>query len=313
MKIQCPHCQLTGQISDVNVPAEGLNMDCPRCKESFFVEKTAARSWHETLADCPACKYSTFSEERFDICPKCGLDAKKYNEEQQARRARGDQGGVSKQPVGGRPIPGEPYIDPAEQQRMLEEARRKLEEDSSKRKYGFDMPPPSGMAAEPVPVAELPQAVQVLGWIVIAASAILFLFSLKELYGYITMPPPEPDPIDPENVPGGFKIFLMNGLTPSLGVLFGVASALCAAQFLQLRSWSRKALEWLSWGALGFSIIYEAIGLVGWVRRSSSAATFGYYFVGVITSMLMMLLWVAPLLALLWFLRNELITSAFDE
>src|SRR6266567_4649118 len=75
MKIECPHCRLTGQVSDASVPAEGRHMECPRCKKAFFVEKSVTASWADTLTDCPHCGYSNFSGERFDICPTCGLVA----------------------------------------------------------------------------------------------------------------------------------------------------------------------------------------------------------------------------------------------
>ncbi|TLN00954.1 hypothetical protein FDZ73_17725, partial [bacterium] len=32
MKIECPSCHLTGNINSVDVPAEGRNFECPRCK-----------------------------------------------------------------------------------------------------------------------------------------------------------------------------------------------------------------------------------------------------------------------------------------
>ena len=92
MKIECPHCRLTGQVSDASVPAEGRHMECPRCKKAFFVEKSVTASWADTLTDCPHCGYSNFSGERFDICPTCGLVAKDYSEQ------RNQQGG-------GRPAP----------------------------------------------------------------------------------------------------------------------------------------------------------------------------------------------------------------
>lgn len=79
MKIECPNCKLSGQVSDANIPPEGRGMECPRCKTNIFVQKKATANWADTISDCPECGYSTFSTERFDICSRCGLDVKEFN------------------------------------------------------------------------------------------------------------------------------------------------------------------------------------------------------------------------------------------
>ena len=80
MKIECPECKLTGNVDDSMVPATGIAMNCPRCKTSFYVKKETTANWKDTATECPICRFSTFSEERFDICPTCGLVIKDYNE-----------------------------------------------------------------------------------------------------------------------------------------------------------------------------------------------------------------------------------------
>jgi predicted Zn finger-like uncharacterized protein len=86
MKIECPGCKLSGNIDDSTVPATGLAMTCPRCKKPFTVEKpvVAAGEAVAMLDSCPKCQYSTFSEEKFAICPKCGLVVADYHKEQLA-------------------------------------------------------------------------------------------------------------------------------------------------------------------------------------------------------------------------------------
>ncbi len=55
MKIICPDCGLSGQVSDANIPDEGRNMVCPRCKSMFPVQRTAPANWADSLTDCPEC------------------------------------------------------------------------------------------------------------------------------------------------------------------------------------------------------------------------------------------------------------------
>jgi predicted Zn finger-like uncharacterized protein len=88
MNVTCPHCQLTGQISDANIPPEGRYLDCPRCKGNFFVRKSAPASQADTVTDCPRCGYSNLSGERFDICPDCGMVARDYSAQRQQQGAR---------------------------------------------------------------------------------------------------------------------------------------------------------------------------------------------------------------------------------
>lgn len=281
-------------------------MDCPRCKTSFFVEKTVAGNWKDTLSDCPVCGFSTFSDERFDICPKCGLDVKKHNEE---KRKGGSSGAVPTAP--NRPTSLGTRVNRAEQELLLEEARRKLADDSSKRKYGLDMAPNTA-PHEPVAIAPVPQAIQIIGWVSLAVAALMLILGLKDFYQYVTMAPPEPDPVNPEGVPGSSMLFFMHGLLPLLTIIFAVAAGTCSYMFLQLRSWARQKLEWVAWGGIGIALIHEIAGLVGWIRRSSSEASLIYYAVGFISTLLMMLLWTAPVLLLIWFLRSDKVTGEFD-
>lgn len=39
MKILCPKCDFTGEISDAGIPPEGKHLTCPKCKHRFLVEK----------------------------------------------------------------------------------------------------------------------------------------------------------------------------------------------------------------------------------------------------------------------------------
>jgi len=99
MKIECPECKLAGNVDDSLIPATGIAMNCPRCKTRFAVERPQAGSEHASamLDTCPSCQYATFSEEKFSVCPKCGLVVADY--QGQMLTARGSDRGGKKSPA----------------------------------------------------------------------------------------------------------------------------------------------------------------------------------------------------------------------
>ena len=88
MKIECPGCKLTGNINDATVPATGLAMTCPRCKQKFIAEKSVPQAGAAVamLDTCPSCQYATFSDEKFAVCPRCGLVVAEYQKKLLAAR-----------------------------------------------------------------------------------------------------------------------------------------------------------------------------------------------------------------------------------
>ena len=80
MNINCPNCHLTGEVNTLDGQVEGFYMDCPRCDTSFRVGRNARVWGPDTMNCCPSCNFSTFSEEAFDVCPRCGLNGKEFND-----------------------------------------------------------------------------------------------------------------------------------------------------------------------------------------------------------------------------------------
>ncbi len=150
MKIECPHCHLTGEVSDLEVPVEGRHMDCPRCNTSFTV-KRQTKSWSpDAMNTCPSCSFSTFSEETFDVCPQCGLIGKEYNDRLRKRR---------------------------EEEQLKRDAARLHQKFAPV----IPPPPPSGGGAEPAAIdarPAIPQPVQLVGYAVLAVAALLLLYGL---------------------------------------------------------------------------------------------------------------------------------------
>ena len=297
MKIECPDCKLTGEVSDVNIPAEGRNMECPRCKGTFYVKKTAPSSWTDTLTDCPECGFSTFSGERFDICPQCGLVAK----DAKAKPRQRPRPGVAKEPAS---------LDPEAMRQELERLER-VEMKKQRRLSGSDalLLPEEQQVPESVTV---PAPVQYVGWGVVLAGLIVLVWGAKDFYEYrqylAALAASEP-----EVASSGFVLYLQHGLLPSLQVLLGVYSVAAGHHFTMLRSWARKGVEGAVWGGIACVVVVEISGLIAWFRRSSDSASFLYYLVGIGDTLLMSALWLAPLGVLVLFLRGELICDAFDD
>jgi len=51
MKILCPQCDFTGEISDAAIPPEGKHLTCPKCKHRFLVKKGLPET--ETISAAP--------------------------------------------------------------------------------------------------------------------------------------------------------------------------------------------------------------------------------------------------------------------
>ncbi|MBT0653640.1 zinc-ribbon domain-containing protein [Geomobilimonas luticola] len=304
MKIQCPHCRLSGQISDVNVPAEGMNMDCPRCKTSFFVKKEATASWKDTATECPACRFSTFSEERFDICPTCGLVIKDYNEK------KGKSGSAPAQPAPGRPPRQQEALDPAEIRQRAEEDLRRLEEKNAGRSYGSPGAMPD---LPPEPAAVVPLPVQLVGWtFVLAALAVIVYSGLGISSYYDKLREVAGDQFLAEEFAALHSVW--GGVVfPVVQILFGAVTIGVAACFLRLLPWARRGLEICAWWGLAYVAGDQLVSLVNWVRRSSSDATILYYLIGVVSTLVMLALLAAPFLAAIWFLRGDLVSDLFEE
>lgn len=298
MKIECPNCKLTGQVSDINIPPEGRTMDCPRCKTSFFVKKTLTANWADTVTDCPECGFSTFSAERFDICPQCGLVVKNYHQKQKpaARKVT---------------VPAdEPAVIDREQMR-LELERLDREEKKKRQQYaaGETEPIQEEEQVPPAPVAPAP--IQCLGWGAVLVGVVVLVCGVKGLYDYGQLHPAEAVFPEVEDPPGPFGLYLTHGLIPTLQALFGIYAAIAGSWFLKMRPGAGKGLEAAAWSGIAVAVASELVNLIASIRRASSSPSFLYYLVEFAGFMLMTALWTVPLLAAVWYMRRDVVTDAF--
>jgi len=299
MRIDCPNCKLSGQISDIKIAPEGQYVDCPRCKSSFFVQKSAPSSTADTLADCPKCGYSTFTDERFDICPQCGLIAKGYNKQNKKPEKRRKEVLTDDEPV---------TVDKERVRQDLERLRR--EEEKKRNQYSGQelILPPIELQPEALII---PDPVRYLSWAFIALGVLVLLSGSKGFIEYWNFTPEDTTTLLPEDRPGSIKIFFVHGLLPTLQLILGIYMAVAGSQLLKMQTWARKGVEYAAWSGVAYVVISEAYELAGWIHRSSSSGSFLYYFLGVIDTLLMISLWSAPLLAAIWYMRRESIDEAF--
>jgi predicted Zn finger-like uncharacterized protein len=273
MKIQCPECKLTGQVSLAAVPEAGAQMKCPRCNASFMVKRNLEESEPGGLVStCPACYYSTFSEEVFDICPRCGVVAKDHRK---------------------------PVLDPGrlEDDRAREEKKRL--EDERLRAAALIVPEPAAIEA-----VAAPPVVTGLGSVCAAASVAVVLLGGYGLFRFITAAPPDEEIVSP------IRLFLTTGLIPSLQLLVGIFALAASTGFLLLKPWGRSALDCAARVGIGLAVVSETWDLAGWISRGGGGGL-GYFAVGIASYLMMLALWGVPLVFLARYLRGREIRKLF--
>jgi len=281
MKIECPSCRLTGSMHELDIPPEGRYFDCPRCKTGFHIAKPlpAAISGH-LMNTCPVCQYSTFTEEMFSSCPKCGASDANYKEMLKKR---------------------------AEREQILHDEELM---NRSLRNPELILAPLS----EPEHVKpKTPKPIMVTAWLSIAAGALLLCYGMEGLSNYygkdwqsiLSMPFLEPV--------SKIRIFFSLGFLPWLQTLYAAGFIVVASQFLMLRPWAPRAMTICAWGGVALGVINGIATFINHIKIASSSPSFTYCALGVISSLFMMLLWSAPFLALLWYLRKESILREFPE
>ncbi|HZV81874.1 MAG TPA: zinc-ribbon domain-containing protein [Geobacteraceae bacterium] len=292
MKIECPECKLSGNVDDSMVPATGIAMNCPRCKARFVVERPRfSQEQAEAMLDtCPSCQYATFSEEKFAVCPKCGLVVADYQLQLRAGR-KTEKSGENTSPA----VPAMT----AEQQRRDEEARKKYGLDGATGEVGNGTPAMVG-------TAQLPTPLLVVGWGTIAVALGLLIYGVSGVVEYLSRLKDAQTALQAgDEAPSVADLFFRFALFPLLMVAYGIAMAFLANRFLALRLWAVRSLETGGWTGVCLAAAMELADIVAWFARSSSGASIGYYATGLLSGVLMALLWMFPPFVLVEYLRSE--------
>lgn len=302
MRIECPGCKLSGNIDDATVPATGLSVTCPRCKKQFTVERPVLQAGEAAamLDTCPSCQYGTFSEEKFSVCPKCGLVVADYQRQMLAARKQ-QRGRV--QPAGG----GE--ASQAAQTLPRLTAGQLQKEEEARRKYGLDDAPETGTTSSSIagPVADAPLPVLVAGWGVIIVSLVVIGIGIGGVVEYLAKAKEAEAALAAlEEAPGGPVLFLQYLLFPTLSILVSIGMIFFGTQFLALKKWSINAMLYGAWGVAGILALMKIADMIFWFRRASADASFGYYAMGVLGDVLLMAIYVVPFLVLAEYLKSTL-------
>ncbi|MHC1698797.1 MAG: zinc-ribbon domain-containing protein [Geobacteraceae bacterium] len=302
MKIKCPSCHLTGNINSVDVPADGRNFECPRCKGSFFVAKPMPETEGKHLMSiCPVCQYSTFTDEMFAVCPQCGTDGRDYQKmllqksaEKTARRSSV-------------PNPSEKPVAALEQEQLRHEYALL---NRSLRNPDFASEPPfDAAAAKPV----IPLPIRITGWTAAAAGGILLCAGLAGLLNYYgkdwqaLLSVPFLEPVSKT------AIFFKYGFFPWLRTLTGIAVVLAATRFLTLKPGIPKILTALCWGSSGLILVQEAVEIVKRFLITSGSPSAIFYLDCFVSYLFKVSLWSVPFLTVIWLLRRDEIVQEYPE
>lgn len=302
MRIECPECKLSGNIDDSTVPATGMAMVCPRCKKHFTVEKAVAQGAAAAamLDTCPKCQYATFSEEKFAVCPKCGLVVADYLKEFNHRPAQKTRpASLPLRQMSDQPVP--PPLLTTEQLQKEEEARKK---------YGLDNVS-GAVEAEDLPAAarpsvELPLPILAVGWGTIAVSLFLLVFGFNGVVEYSAkMKEAKAALAALEAAQSEAAIFMQFLLFPAISIIFSLLLLFFAAQFLRLQKWTVNAMHKGAWATVALIVLMKFNDLVFHFKRAASDSSFSYYALGTFSEMMMMVLLAAPFFVLAEFLQSE--------
>ena len=311
MKIECPGCKLSGNIDDANVPATGLAMTCPRCKQKFIVEKSVAQASGAVamLDTCPACQYATFSEEKFSVCPQCGLVVADYQKKLLESRKTA---AVSQKPA--QPQRKTQAQDDLAVATLSEEDRRRDEE--MRRKHGLDKIPGALEVAASTSARQLvetPLPVFIVGWGTVALAIAFIVYSGYGISEYLEKVKEVKAALDAlENAQSPVALFFQFLLFPMLTMLYAPIMLFFAIQFMALKKNYPVLLKKGAWAGIVLFVLMKANDLFFWFFRSSSDVSLSYSAAGLFGDIFMAALLIAPLLALAEFFSSSIFEKIED-
>ena len=163
----------------------------------------------------------------------------------------------------------------------------------------------------PEPVVKV--LIQYVGWGFVLAGFVVLACGIKGLYDYGQIQPAVAEFPGVGDPPGPFRLYLNHGLLPTLQALVGMYAAMAGSLYLKMRPGARKGLEAAAWSGIAFAVTSELVNLIASIRRASSSPSFLYYLVEFIGFIMMTAFWTVPLLAVVWFLRRDVITDTFTS
>src|SRR6185369_10049690 len=177
------------------------------------------------LDTCPVCQYATFSEEKFAVCPKCGLDVAEHQKKQlEYRKPSAER--KKNQSVHGHQE--EPSV------RMTEDQRHR--DGDARRRFGLDRPPGTVEKDEPYVARHsmaAPLPVTLVGWGTIVVSVLLLVYSAAGFAEYSDKLKEAAAAVAANETPQTPAVLFFGYLfAPILFAVYAVAMAVIGAQFL---------------------------------------------------------------------------------
>ncbi|QOX79314.1 hypothetical protein FY034_10345 [Trichlorobacter lovleyi] len=280
-------------MNDLEIPDDGMMLACPRCKESFRVEKPRKKATSAFATNtCPSCGYSTFCEEVFDECPHCGMDvktvaAKKREEEALKREQELLNRNCRPDTVVAVPLPA---------------AAKAPAAPAVKEKTAISL---AGFANGFDPVAAV-------GWGVAVWAAVFLLVGGWEVIGYLgtdIQAQLSEQSVEPVSA---WQVFWGYGFLPWVKLLYGLAVLSAAFGFLQRATWGMQGVQQVVMASLVLAPVYEVGLYVVWIVKSIAPPWWAYLVEG-FSALLVSALWMVPLYFLLLYLKADSFKRVYQQ
>ncbi len=287
MRIECPNCKATGNVNDHDIPDEGMNLACPRCKHNFHIVKPRKKMTSVYATNtCPSCGYSTFCEEVFDECPHCGIVVKTIVERKQQEAAhKRELELLNKNYMTEAPIPLQ--LPPIGSKYVTE---NHTEKDTRKINLAI-------FTDQFNPVAAI-------SWSAILGAAILLIIGGKGLLYYLNTDIQTKLSENSVESVTAWQVFWGYGFSPWIEVIIGSIILATAIGFLIKESWGLQTMQRVVSGLLLLVPIYELTLYALWIIKSIDPPWWAYL-VEFTSTLLFSALWMAPLFFLQRYLSGD--------
>ena len=298
VRIECPKCKASGTINDLEIPDDGMMLACPRCSESFRIQKPRKKATSPFATNtCPSCGYSTFCEEVFDECPHCGgMDVRTATERKREEHTRKPEQEILNRNCQAETVAPLPSLSPL----------------SRASKFPASSPEPEKPKLNLASFADGFDPVAAVGW-GSAACAALFVavggWGLLNYLGTDIQAQLSAQSVEPVSA---WQVFWGYGFLPWSELFVGLAVLCAAFGFLQRAAWGMARLQQVVTASLVLVPVYELGGYGVWIAKSISPPWWAYL-VELLSALLVSALLVVPLFFLLRYLKGNDLKRAYQK
>ena len=152
-----------------------------------------------------------------------------------------------------------------------------------------------------------PTSVTVISWVWIALGVMMTLSATMALLGFLLVGN-QTSQID--NLPLLFKYF---PYFAAIQVVLAITGVVAGINFLKLKRWSRDVLEVLTWLLLIFIVGFSFYWSSQWLTMTSGVKENGFQLMGLITGMVVCVVYAIPLFFMLRALRSTRVRNAVSH